>query len=61
MVQIMAREYEALTSELHGQARENLQLRTNMANSEHVLMTTREHLQLARNEEVIAAGEIKRL
>ena len=58
MVQIMAREYEALTSELHGQARENLQLRTNMANSEHVLMTTREHLQLARNEEVIAAGEI---
>ena len=57
----MAREYEALTSELHGQARENLQLRTNMANSEHVLMTTREHLQLARNEEVIAAGEIKRL
>ena len=50
---IMAREYEALTSELHGQARENLQLRTNMANSEHVLMTTREHLQLARNEEVI--------
>ena len=54
----MAREYEALTSELHGQARENLQLRTNMANSEHVLMTTREHLQLARNEEVIAAGEI---
>ena len=40
------------------EARENLQLRTNMANSEHVLMTTREHLQLARNEEVIAAGEI---
>ena len=55
---IMAREYEVLTSELHGQARENLQLRANVANSEHTLMTTREHLQLARSEEAIAAGEI---
>ena len=32
---IMAREYEVLTSELHGQARENLQLRANVPNSEH--------------------------
>ena len=39
-------------------ARENLQLRANVANSEHTLMTTREHLQLARNEEAIAAGEV---
>ena len=55
---IMAREYEMLTSELHGQATENLQLRANVADSEHTLMTTREHLQLARNEEAIAAGEV---
>ena len=53
----MAREYERLTSELHERAREILQLRAGMADSEHILMTMKEHLQLARNEEAIAAGD----
>ena len=55
---IMAKEYEMLTSELHMQARESLRLRANAASSEHALMTMREHLQLVRNEEVMAAGEV---
>ena len=53
----MAREYERLTSELHERARENLQLRAGMADSEHVMMTMKEHLQLVRNEEAIVAGD----
>ena len=55
---IMAKEYEMLTSELHMQARESLPFRANAASSEHALMTMREHLQLVRNEEVMAAGEV---
>ena len=55
---IMAKEYEMLTSELHAQAREGLRLRATAASSEHALMTMREHLQLVRNEEVVAAGEV---
>ena len=54
----MAKEYEMLTSELNMQARESLRLRANAASSEHALMTMREHLQLVRNEEVMAAGEV---
>ena len=42
----MAREYERLTSELHERARENLQLRAGMADSEHILMTMKAHLRL---------------
>ena len=55
---VMAKEYEMLTSELHTQARESLRLRATAASSEHALMTMREHLQLVRNEEVMAAGEV---
>ena len=58
---VMAKEYEVLTlltSELHTQARESLRLRATAASSEHALMTMREHLQLVRNEEVMAAGEV---
>ena len=55
---IVAREYEMLSSELHVQARESLRLRATAASSEHALMTMREHLQLVRNEEVMAAGEV---
>ena len=55
---IMAKEYEMLTSDLHAQARESLRLRATAASSEHALMTMREHLQLIRNEEVVAAGEV---
>ena len=47
-----------LTSELHVQARESLRLRATAASSEHALMTMRERLQLVRNEEVMAAGEV---
>ena len=58
---IMAKEHEMLTSELHAQAREGLRLRANAASSEHALMTMREHLQLIRNEEIVAAGEVVNL
>ena len=58
---IMAKEYEMLTSELHAQAREGLRLRANAASSDHALMTMREHLQLIRNEEIVAAGEVVNL
>eukprot|EP00439_Symbiodinium_sp_Y106_P055637 s2913_g7.t1 len=51
------REYERLTSELHERARENLQLRAGMADSEHIMMTMKEHLHLVRNEEAIVAGD----
>ena len=54
----MAREYERITSELHERARENLQLRAGMADSEHIMMTMKEHLQLVRNEEAIVAGDV---
>ena len=54
----MAKEYEMLTSELHAQARESLRLRANAASSEHALMTLREHLQLIKSEEIVAAGEV---
>ena len=54
----MAREYERITSELHEWARENLQLRAGMADSEHIMMTMKEHLQLVRNEEAIVAGDV---
>ena len=55
---VMAKEYEMLTSELHAQARESLRLRANAASSEHALMTLREHLQLVKSEEIVAAGEV---
>ena len=55
---IMAKEYGMLTCELNMQARESLRLRANAASSEHALMTMREHLQLVRNEDVMAAGEV---
>ena len=55
---VMAKEYEMLTSELHAQARESLRLRAKAASSEHALMTLREHLQLIKNEEIVAAGEV---
>ena len=58
---IMAREYEMLSSELHVQARESLRLRATAASCEHALMTIREHLQLVRNEEVMAAGEVVKI
>eukprot|EP00439_Symbiodinium_sp_Y106_P011195 s6933_g1.t1 len=55
---VMAKDYEMLTSELHAQARESLRLRANAASSEHALMTLREHLQLIKSEEIVAAGEV---
>ena len=55
---VMAKEYEMLTPELHAQAREGLRLRANAASSEHALMTVREHLQLIKDEEIVAAGEV---
>ena len=55
---VMAKEYEMLTSELHAQARESLRLRANAASSEHALMTLKEHLQLVKSEEIVAAGEV---
>ena len=55
---VMAKEYEMLTSELHAQARESLRLRANAASSEHALMTLKEHLQLVKSEETVAAGEV---
>ena len=55
---VMAKEYEMLTSELHTQARESLRLRANAASSEHALMTLKEHLQLVKSEEIVAADEV---
>ena len=55
---VMAKDYEILTFELHAQAKEGLRLRANAASSEHALMTVREHLQLIKNEETVAAGEV---
>ena len=54
---LMAREYEKLTTELHERAKENLHLRARMAESEHVVISIREHLQLARNEENTVADD----
>eukprot|EP00439_Symbiodinium_sp_Y106_P074339 s2151_g14.t1 len=54
---LMAREYEKLTTELHERAIENLHLRAGMAESEHVVISMREHLQLARNEENTVADD----
>ena len=58
MVWSWPRKYEMLTSELHAQARESLRLRANAASSEHALMTSKEHLQLVKSEEIVAAGEV---
>eukprot|EP00439_Symbiodinium_sp_Y106_P047319 s5052_g6.t1 len=55
---VMAKEYEMMMCELHAQARESLRLRANAASSEHALMALREHLQLIKSEEIVAAGEV---
>ena len=54
---LMAREYEKLTTELHERAKENLHLRAGMAESEHAVISMRERLLLAKNEENTVADD----
>ncbi|CAE7942665.1 unnamed protein product, partial [Symbiodinium sp. KB8] len=59
--ELMAREYERLTHELHEHARENLVLRSNTASSEQALQAMQERFHLVKNQELRAVNEIQGL